>query len=716
MTQPTGMTDEELAAQLEEHERRSLGYFESEIAGDQADALERYYRRPYGDERAGRSKVVDGTVSITVDNALSALLKPFASSDETVVYEPRSKEDEEVAAQATEYVNYVLHHDNPGFLVLHDWFKDALIQKLGVVKVYWEDRTRERVVRLSNLDSLQIEALAAEGVLGEVYGPDEFDLYVADVRRVEPDGKLCVENVPPEEYRISPLARPGCVPPYEAHITHKARSELVEMGFDKDVVAALSKADSSLEDSRAQARYSDEQWADREISQPGDDSRQLVQVNDEYVLVDYDGDGISELRHVIRSGNIVLLNEEVERGPFARLCPVPMPHKVYGLSLADLVLDEQRIATVLWRQTLDNLYLANNPRPVVPQAAEREDGSTVEDLQNQAPGALIRTRADIITPFTIPFVGDKSFPMLDYVAQQAQARSGIAKHGQGMDPDTLNEAGQITATQAAIMEDGRNSRIEMIARIFAETGIKDLFKLMLKNLVEHQPRARMIRLRNKWVEMDPRHWNAEMDVSIAVGLGTGNRAEQMAMTQGVLEVMERIGQTPFASLIDKEKVYNAVKKFLNAAGIKNIDDFLNEPERDQQGNLLPEPPAPSPEEMKLQAEMQVKAAEMEARQQESAATLEMKREEAALKAQLARDEAAAKIELEREKAAAEAAMNQQRMEQELVLERERMVLQREVDMERARQDAERSSREADRRDRETDAKLKKNREGGDLSK
>jgi hypothetical protein len=697
------MSDDELAALLAEHETRAIGYFESEIASEQADALDRYYRRPYGDERAGRSKVVDATVAITVDNALAAILKPFVSSDETVVFEPRSSEDEEQAQQATEYVNYVLHHDNCGFLVLHDWFKDALLAKLGVVKVYWEDYTREKVHRLENLDPLQIEELAQD--IEAVYGPDENGLFIADVRRVEPDGKLCIENVPPEEYRISPLARPGRVPPYEAHITRKAKSELVEMGFDPKVVEHLSKADSNLEDSRSRARYEDEQWGVQGEQPPGDESRQLVQLNDEYVLIDYDGDGVSELRHIIRSGNVVLLNEECDKGPFAKLCPAPMPHKIYGLSLADQVKDEQRIKTVITRQTLDNLYLANNPRPVVTSNAERDDGSTIEDLLSDAPGAIIRAGIDPIIPFAVPFVGDKSFPMLEYIDGQTEARSGVAKHGQGMDPDALDTAGQITATQAAIMQDGRNSRAEMIARIFAETGIKDLFKLMLKLLVEHQPRARMIRLRNKWVEMDPRSWNAEMDVAISVGLGTGNRAEQMAMAEGVLQLMERIGQTPFGAMIDSEKVYNGVKKFLNAAGIKNIDDFVNEPPRDEEGNIVEPEAPPSPEEQKMQAEMQMKAAELQAKQAEGQ-----------MKIQLAREEAAAKIELEREKAQAEMVMNQQRMEQELVLERERMMLQHQVAMEQARQREAFAARDADRRDAETSSKIKKNRSGGDLDK
>jgi hypothetical protein len=701
------MPDDELAAILDEHEKRAIGYYETEIAAEQADALDRYYRRPYGDERPGRSKVVDATVAITVDNALAAILKPFCSSDETVTFEPRSKEDEDQAQQATEYVNYVLHSDNCGFLIFHDWFKDALLQKLGVVKAYWEDYSRTHAVRLEQLDPTQLEMLMqSEKVIDGPFGPDENGLYVLDVEHNEANGKLCVENIPPEEYRISPWARPGQVPPYEAHVTRKSRSELITMGFDREIVMGLSKSShTQLTDSRAIARRQDETDA-MQTDPATDEASELVDFNDEFVLVDYDGDGVAELRRVMRCDKTILYNEEVEFGLFARLCPVPMPHKVYGQSLADQVSDEQRISTALWRQTLDNLYLANNPRPVIGQGAERDSGVTIDDMLSDAPGAIIRAKdATQLTDFSVPFVADKSFPMLAYVEQQAEARTGISKQGQGMDPDALDVSGQKTAAQVAIEEEGRNSRAEMIARIFAETGVKDLFKIMLKLLIQHQPRARMIRLRNKWVEMDPREWNSEMDVSISVGLGMGSKAQQLTMAQTILEGMQQISESPFASIITKEHVYNAWKKFLNAAGVKNVDDYAAEPPRDEQGNVLPDPPQPDPKMMEVQAKLQMEQAKHQQQMQLSAAQLDQAAQESALKLQLSQQEMAAKIQLEREKAQAEIMMNEQRMQAELQMK------EREMQMREAM-----SQRDADRRDAESEAKLSANREGGDLSK
>jgi hypothetical protein len=702
------MSDEELAAHLGEHETRAVGYYDGEIASEQADAIDRYYRRAYGDEREGRSSVVDGTVAITVDNALAAVLKPFVSADETVVFQPRSKEDEDAANQATEYVNYVLHQDNNGFLVFHDWFKDALLCKLGVVKAYWENYQTRRVERLENLDPQQVQMLVQqEQIVDGPFGPDENGLYTLDLLRTDHDGKLCVENIPPEEYRISPYARPGRVPPYEAHVTRKTKSELIEMGFDHDVVMGLSKSENSgIDDSRALARYEDGAWVQTQRDTAGTDANQMVDFNDEFVQVDYDGDGKAELRRVMRSGNVILYNEEVDFGLFARLCPAPMPHKIYGMSLADQVGGEQRIATVLWRQTLDNLYLANNPRPVLGQGAERSDGTTVDDLLSDAPGAIIRTQDSAqLGSFAVPFVADKSFPMLAYVEQQAEARTGISKQGQGMDPDALDTAGQMTATQAAIMEDGRNTRSEMIARVFAETGVKDLFRLMLKLLVMHQPRSRLIRLRNKWVEIDPRQWNAEMDVNISVGLGMGSKAEQITTAQSVLQTMEVIGQSPFASLINKETVYNAAKKLFTASGIKNIDDFLLEPQKDEQGNLIPDPPQPNPDQEKLQAQMQIEQMKAQMKAQSDAQNAQAQQEQATLKTQLEQAKAAASAQLEQAKAGFEAHLAEQKFHFEAALS-----------MKEAALSEEKAQRDADRQDKVAQQKVSQNREGGDLSK
>lgn len=683
------MTDDELVSHLQGHEANALGYYEDQIADDQARAIDYYYRRmPDVPAQAGGSQVVDGTVGIVIDNALAAILKPFVSSDETVRFAPRQAEDVETADQATEYVNYIFNCDNPGFMILHHWFKDALLTKIGIVKCWWDEQTevtRESVIVDNEIALAEVRALPEYA--GEQVQPD--GTVLVELVREKVDGRVKIENVPPEEWQINPFARSLQDASYIAHVPKNiTRSDLIEMGFDPEVVEGLTASTtkyfgSFAESNRRQSRYQDEQYGatDQRLGTPHS-SQELIEIRDEYVRIDYDGDGIAELRRVVRSKDVVLLNEEIERLPFAVLCPVPMPHKVIGLGLADQVMDLQRIATVIWRQTLDNLYKTNNPRPIVGNMAERDDGSTADSLEDNAPGAaiLVKDASQFELAASVPFFARESFGMLEYVEGQQEARTGIGRSGQGLDPNALKA--NMTATEASIINQGRNARAEMIARIFAETGVTDLFKLLLHLVSKHQQQERVVRLRNKWVPVDPRGW-PEMDVHINVGLGMGDKMERMAAASAIIEDYQLLLQSPFASMVGREQVYNALKMKYNAADIKDVSEFLIEPTEEN----APEEDGPSPEEMQLQAEMQLQQAKLQGEQQLAAMRLEMQREEAAAKQQLDRERAEFEAQLAREKAQFEA---------DLALEKARL--------------------EARLKQQQTEATISQNRSGGDLDK
>ena len=699
------MSDTELASLLKMHEEQAVGYYTSEIADEQALSLDYYYGRPFGDEQAGRSQVVDRTVQIVVDNAVAALLKPFISSDDAVVFEPRGPEDEEAAKQATEYVNYVFQVDNNGFLLMHNWFKAAVLEKLGIVKVWWETSDETRVERLEGVDAAQLELIMAGGedyqVIGGPY-QDDMGLFAIDVERRIKNGCIKIITVPSEEFLICSYARDIETAEYAAHKpSNLTRSDMLNMGFDPDVVDGLPAASTDTEyESRSQSRWEDETFdSGRAATGIGNDkSRDRIALLDEYVLVDFDGDGVAERRRIIRVDSEILFNEPVDDNPFALICPVPMPHKVYGQSLADQTRDLQRISSVLWRQTLDNLYLSNNPKMEVPAAAATPDGATYDDLMDPSPGGVVRTQnAGLISPITIPFVADKSFPMLEFVEQQQEARTGISRAGQGLDANALRKSGQMTATEIAQIAEGKNARVELIARIFAETGVKRLFRLILRLLIKYQPRERMIRLRNQWVQIDPRGWNADMDLVVTVGLGVGSKAEQIARADSVIETLAEVVQSPFASLVGQEQAYHAIKRKLNATGIKDVENYLIDPE-----NIPPQDPQPDPEMMKVQAEAQIKAAEVEGKREEAALSLELKREESAMKIQIMREEAAAKLELEQQRQQQEAALALRQQDFEMDMAREQMALQREQAAHKAKLDE--------------DNAVSKKRPGGDLDK
>lgn len=687
--QPEQMDDTDLVSILAQHEARSIGYSagsDDEITAAQELAL-KYYEGAMDDVPAmeNGSSVCDGTVALVVDNALAAILEPFVSSDETVRFAPRGPEDVATAEQATEYVNYIFNCDNPGFLILHNWFKDAFLAKLGVVKVQWEDRTRTDVSEVVLQDDLHaVMVRQSPGYMGEDNG-------VAFIGQVIPDGRVIVTNIPPEEFRISSNARSIDDADYCAHVPGNiTRSDLLEMGFAADIVESLPAWDGQ-QSSLADARNDD--VGDTAFYGSNHKPNDRVNFRDEYVRLDYNGDGVAEMRRIMRVNEVVLSNEETDDNPFAGLCPIPAPHKVYGQSLADRAIQEQRIATVLWRQSLDNLYKSNNPRPIIGEGAERIDGTTADGVEDNAPGAAIMVRDVSQFRFdAVPFTAAHSLPMLELVEKKTEENTGIQRAGQGLDTNALRKSGQMTATEMSLISQGKNARTKMIARIFAETGVSRLFKLILDLVSKHQPQERIIRLRNQWVPIDPRGW-PEMDVVISVGLGIGDKQEQIGQAMTVLDVMERVVGSPYASLFDQKKAYNALKRLFTASGIKNTDDFLNEP---QEGQEQQQPP--SPEQMKVQAEAQLQAAKLQGEQQIAAAKLQQAREEAMLKQELARQEAEFEAKLAVEKMDREFALAARKMEMEADLANRK------------------AAAEAQRRQSESDARMSANRPGGALDK
>lgn len=693
------MPDDELLSILTSHEAQAIGYqpgSDDEVSSQQQRAINYYYRiMDDVPAQEGSSSVVDGTVQVVIDNALAAILKPFVSSDETVMFAPRQPEDVDFAEQATEYVNYIFNCDNPGFLILHDWFKDALLTKLGVVKAWWEAQPRLDKVETPIEDEMHAMFLRQRpDYLGEEGG-------IAYHGQQVDDGRVKVEVIPPEEFRVSPFTRKVSEAIYAAHVpTNIIRSDLIEMGFEPEVVESIPADTAPASDNSIRlARYHDERVGDDRTDSPHS-SQDRIALRDEYVRLDYDGDGVAETRRIVRVGDTILLNEEVQRSPFATICPIPMPHKVFGLSLADLVTEDQKINTVLWRQMLDNLYKSNNPRPVLGEGGNMTDGSTAETLSDNAPGAVVLVRD--LSQFrydAVPYTADASLPMLEMVGNRIEEKTGISRTGQGLDTNALRKSGQMTATEMAMIAGGKNARVEMMARIFAETGVKELFKLILDLVTKHQPKERMIRLRNKWVPVDPRGW-PEMDVEISVGLGIGEKSEQIAVADSILETQAAIAQSPFAQMVGPENVFNAFRKKLNAGGVKNIEDFVTPPDQ-----LDPQQEKPDPEMEKVKADAMAQQAKLELQMQESQAKLQQQREEAMLKQQLAREEAQFEADLAIEK-----------MNREFALAEQKMVMETQLAERRAELDAQSAYRDADRRDRETDAKISANRSGGDLDK
>lgn len=571
--------------------------------------------------KPGQSSVVTREVLEVCEWTMPQLLKVFASNDEVVRFEPRGPEDVAAAEQATDFVNYIWSSENPGFLNWHTWLKDALIGGLGVLKIWWVDEPKVRTEDLTGLSEMQLSMLlqdpaiditaAERSAVPGPPGPDGQPAVLYDVRLsiTEPDGRVCVEAVPPEEYIFSPSCK-SAEDPGQGHRQRRTQSELVEMGFDPAVIDDLPDADDDDEWGERSHRF-DPSTLETVPRDTRDRASRMVEVVEWFTKLDADGDGIAEFVKVTLGGtnqSVVLSVEPVDCPPFAVLSPVLMPHRLDGLSVADLVRDLQEIKTAITRQMLNSLYLANKPR------VWAVDGQVnLQELLNSEAGGVVRVKAPgMVGELNTQFVGGQAFPMLEYVDRVLETRSGISKMAQGIDADVLHggAAAAQTATGVAALQSAAQQRVELIARVFAETGVRRAFKLILQLVTKYQQSSRVIRLRNQWVEIDPRSWNAEYDVSIEVGLGTGNKQEQMGYLSQIQQVQEGILQTGgLGGMVTPVHYYHTLAKLVQLSGLRNVDQYFADPSQQPQ-QPAPEPP-PDPNMLAVQMQAQIEAQKLQ---------------------------------------------------------------------------------------------------------
>jgi hypothetical protein len=611
----------------------SIGYLDTETTEDRRRALEYYLRYPYGNEQEGRSQIVTGEVAEAIDGALPQLMRVFTTTEDIVYFEPRGPQDEESAKQATDYCNWAFYRDNDGMLILHNWFKDALLQKVGVVKSYWDDKVDVRKEEYKNLteDELalllsdqslkvvkqEIEYTEAQDMMGNIIQIPSYEVYV---QRTEESGQVKIENVPPEEFLISKSARNIEEANFVAHRRLMTRSELIAMGYDKDIVEDLATYNDLEFSPERIARFSNGEQPDQNTSL--DQAMQTLEVYECYVRIDEDDDGIAELRRIVYCGSEILEDEECDYIPFHSICPIPIPHKFFGQSLADRTMDIQLQKSTITRQSLDNLYLTNNNR------IGAVDGQcNMDDLLNATPGGIIRIKnPNALVPLTVQSTFGQAMPMLEYLDAVQAKRTGVNESQSGLDPDVLSN---VSATAVAAMMKSNSGKLELVARIFAETGVKSLFKGILHLLGKYQDKPRVVRMRGKYVTFDPRTWANEYDISVNVGLGSGDREQKLAMLQMVLAKQEQIIQQygPSNPLVSVAQYRNTLAKFIESAGFKDANEFMNEITPEQNAQLSqPQPPSPDAqaeiakmlaevEREKTQAKAQIDAAKLDLEKQ-----------------------------------------------------------------------------------------------------
>lgn len=515
------------------------------------------------------------------------------------------------------------------------WFKDALLAKIGVIKIWWEDDpvitshtmtglSRDQVQMLMQDPELEITGADEHPVPGGIsdqaglgrledpaaMAPDQMS-YDIQVKRTRPNGRVCIEPVPPEEYLYLPSVKTDA-DPGQGHRRRVTQSDLIASGFDAALVDDLPTADDDDAYGERSHRFDESGGILDSITRDSRDrASRIIQITEWYTKLDINGDGLAEFVKVTLGGtneSKLLDIEEVDAPPFAVLSPVLMPHKLAGLSVADLVMDLQEIKSSITRQMLNSLYLANNPRTWA------VDGQVnIQELLTSQPGGVVRVKAPgMLGELNTTFVAQQAFPMLEYIDRTLEGRTGVSRMMQGMDADVLHGGGNSamqTATGVAAMQSAAQQRVELIARVFAETGVKRAFKLILQLVTKYQQSERVVRLRNQWTPIDPRGWNADMDTTCEVGLGSGNKNEQTAQLMSILQEQKGALQAGGLGMVTPQNIYATLAKLIQLSGLKTPDPYFQDPSKQP-----PQPPPqqpPDPNMMAVQAQMQIEQGKLQ---------------------------------------------------------------------------------------------------------
>jgi len=680
------ITEFELRNIIGQEINNAMGYMGGNLSSQRKKSLEYYMGEPLGTEIDGRSQVVSTDVADTVETILPNLLKIFTSSDQTVKCEPVKAEDVALAEQATNYINYIFNKDNNGFSILYNWFKDALIEKNGIVKVYWDESEKVEQETYENLndqeykillDNDDVEVVQEESfvdekakqqleeikALAEAQGQVMEDiptpkLHNCIIKRTSSSGKVKIENIPPEEFLIQRSAKSIEDADFVAHRVLKTRSELIQMGFDRDIIENLPTQNNITFNDERLARFSD--IDESPLNDAPDESTQDIEIYECYVKCDMDGDGIAELRKVIVAGSeasTILENMPCDFIPFCSLTPVPMPHRFYGRSVSELVEDVQLVKSTVMRQLLDNMYLTNNNRVAI------MDGMVnLDDLLTSRPGGVVRTKqppSQVMLPMQNQTISQQAFPLLEYLDTVRETRTGVTRYSQGLDADALNK----TATGVNTLMSQSQMRMELIARVFAETGIKDLFRRIFELTVKYQNKERIVELNNKFVSVSPTEWKDRYNISITVGLGAGSKDQQIVMLNNILQkqlqAFQLQGNKEYP-MVTLKNIYNSLAKIIEEAGLKNVENYFVNPDEGKELVQPSPPPPPTPiekieftriasEEKRKVAELELEARKLKAETAEAILGFETKIKEMELKYNTQLDAAKIKADADLEK-------------------------------------------------------------------
>jgi hypothetical protein len=698
------MTDEELLAALRSEETAATSFRDSDLAKAQEAALKHFHCKPYGDELEGRSKIVSADLRDTINWVMPDLLRPIRQQDELVTVETDNAEDDEpdqmgrsqLDIQAA-YLNHVMFRDNQGLIAIHDFAFDGLLQRLGVMRVAWEEPQPKPPRTLMGVQGETLQKYVTDPEY-EILNAEEAEpgsgVFKLRVRHKPKMGRVRVEPVPPEEVAIAK----GAKSVKDAKYTRRKRrvfvADMARMYPEKKQALKERKTrfGSMTDDGRESVREHDGSSLDP--SNP-DKGREQCDLIEEWIRIDFDDDDIVELRCIKRVDDVILENEEVEDPELVTWTPFRISHKIDGHSLDDILSDLQRIRTVITRAYLDGLGETISPRTYVDTSKLDERNGTLAALQRNDRSAVIPVRGnpnEVIVERVSPDISGPSLAALEHFDNRVQEASGVTRQAQGMDPQAMNK----TATGIDLLQAAAKTRIEMIAT-WLGLGLEDVFKAVHKLLVLHQDGPRMVKLFGKPLQVDPRRWSDEAAVSVHVGSAGVSRNQRISNLMMIAQKQEQIMlQTgPVGPLVTLQHYRSTLAGLSAAMGFSDPSAHWGEIPDDYQ----PTEPQPDPKAQAEQAKLQMA---QEAAQAKNATAMEAIK----LKAM----EMQAKHTREIEQMQTKFAMDAERMDRETKLALAELRAEIALSREKSSMDAE--NRAADRQHK---ADISNNRPGGQLN-
>ena len=556
------------------NELESAISYEGELAKKRAKLMDYYNAQPYGDEIDGQSEVVTTDVSDVIEWMLPSLLRIFTQGKNIATFSGNTEADDQEAQEKTFLSNYLFTQEHKGTLILHDQFKDALLQYTGWVKVYWDDRSDTKIENWEHLSELERQKLLLNDRLKiteeEAIKEDGQTFYNIETKEIIEARGVSYVNIPPEEGLIAKTARNFEDPTFIGHRSPKTRSDLIQMGFSKDIVNALP-ADEYYEDSEEKnARYHDL----NRVSNPSNHHpNDVIYLGEYYMRLDVNEDGVTELWQVMYAGQRVLSKDQVDEHPFAVCIPIPIPHRAIGSCPAEQVADLQFRKSTLVRQMLNNIYQTNYPRIMHSNKVELDDLLTpraggLVGIDSDAPDVGGHAQMLQVTPMI-----DGVMSAIEYTDMEREIRTGITRYSQGLDAESLNK----TATGFLGIKDASQQRLEMVARLFADGGVRDIFEKTVRLLSKYQKDPLVFNVMGEDMEINPKMWGDNTRCRIDVGLGSGDRQEKILNLNAILQRQLEFKQMGMV-IVDQEKIYNTMDKLVTEVGLKDVDVYFNNPE------------------------------------------------------------------------------------------------------------------------------------------